>query len=435
MLFIASAFIQSAYYGANFVAQDLEKRDHPELNTKDINSRAVSWLALVQTVESIINFLFQPIWGKLTDKYLHHKTLCCIWIGVSAFCLIPYLSMTRSMIWVMFTLSGIFNVQLTNCISLVSDMVESEGIGLFLGFVALTYGIAQFCGPQIFDLIQSEESLSLAFLISCFGCALCAVLVLFIPKSDNYINKHRNKSTHISSDNDGDQVDAPWWSQFNIIASFKILCSNHGNSCVALVTFCYSYVTSSIAIVVFYYASDSGFDDSSISWLYSVFAIATLMAQLAMTTILEKLGFAKLLCVFMLMQSIFAFLCIIVTHANILSIALLMIFISGLGFCAGILYVACYTFISQVFSLKQYRSKQAEGLSAFSSVMVLANIAGQQVSSNMYSLNRFLPFIICSIVALVGFVVALVYKQKFFEVDYQLLQSINVEENDCEGQK
>lgn len=141
-------------------------------------------LGLLVAVFSFMQFLFAPIWGRLSDK-IGRKPL--ITIGLFGFAIAEFLFAFATGLWMLFLsriLAGTFGSALMpTAMAYVSDVTTEEKRGQGMGMLGAAMGLGIVVGPGIGGWL-AEFDLSYPFLFAGIAATIAGVLsIIILPES------------------------------------------------------------------------------------------------------------------------------------------------------------------------------------------------------------------------------------------------------------
>ncbi|KIL45593.1 tetracycline resistance MFS efflux pump [Jeotgalibacillus soli] len=141
-------------------------------------------LGFLVAVFAFMQFLFAPIWGRLSDK-IGRKPL--ITIGLIGFAIAEFIFAFATGLWMLFIsriLAGIFGSALMpTAMAYVSDVTDDKSRGQGMGILGAAMGLGIVVGPGIGGWL-AEFDLSYPFLFAGIAASLAAVVSTFLlPES------------------------------------------------------------------------------------------------------------------------------------------------------------------------------------------------------------------------------------------------------------
>jgi DHA1 family multidrug resistance protein-like MFS transporter len=143
-----------------------------------------SELGLLIAVSALLEFIFGPVWGSVSDRIGRKPVLS---IGMVGYALSTFLFGISTQLWMLFAsraISGILSsATITAAMAYVSDTTSEEDRGGGMGNLGAAMALGIILGPGVGGLLAGE-SLSLPFFIAS-GLAVVSLLliVLLLPES------------------------------------------------------------------------------------------------------------------------------------------------------------------------------------------------------------------------------------------------------------
>lgn len=137
-------------------------------------------LGLILTSYAGMQFLFSPLWGKLSDKIGRKNVLLMTMSGAILGMLI--LAMAPSLLWLFVgrIVAGIFGANISVATAYVTDITTEENRAKGMGLIGAAFGIGFILGPALGGLLASHENYAIPFY---FAAALGLLNVLYASRS------------------------------------------------------------------------------------------------------------------------------------------------------------------------------------------------------------------------------------------------------------
>ncbi len=139
-------------------------------------------LGLLMGVYSVMQLLFAPMWGRISDR-IGRKPV--IMIGIAGLALSFFLMAVSSQLWMLFAarmIGGILSsANMPTVMAYVADITSEEDRGKGMGIIGAAVGLGFIFGPAIGGVF-SKESLSTPFYIAGASSVITFILVLFVLK-------------------------------------------------------------------------------------------------------------------------------------------------------------------------------------------------------------------------------------------------------------
>ncbi len=141
-------------------------------------------LGLLLASYGVMQLIFAPVWGSLSDRYGRKPILLIGMMGLSSSMILFGFSTKLWMLYVAQMLSGALSCAMFPVsMAYVSDISESQDRGGAMGKVGAAVGLGMILGPG-FGGMLAGQSLSRPFFIAAAFCALTCFIILFgLPES------------------------------------------------------------------------------------------------------------------------------------------------------------------------------------------------------------------------------------------------------------
>lgn len=341
-------------------------------------------MGLLMAIYSVMQFLFSPMWGKLSDRFGRKPILMMGVFGNAATMLFLGLS---SQLWMMFTaraLAGVLSsATLPTAMAYISDSTDKKNRGGGMGVVGAAMGLGMVLGPGVGGLM-SNISLVAPFILATVLSLLAMVAIWFLlPES----LAPENRETNIKLT--GPQLGIMWEAlsgpiAFLLIAAFMI-----------------SFAMTNFEGIYAYYAKERySYDPHTIGIILTAVGLVSSMAQGALTGIAtRRFGEVNVVKV-CLVASAGGFLLMITANTLITVILTTSIFVLG----NAMLRPAVSSLISQ-------RTIQGQGIAMGlnNAYMSLGRVIGPLWAGGIIDINLSFPFITGAAIMMLGFIASLVY--------------------------
>ncbi len=188
-------------------------------------------VGLIAMIYPIMNFLFAPLWGTLSDRY-GRRPIMLVSILITA---VAYFVFSQStVLWILFIsrmLSGIGSANISVAQAYISDVTSPEERTKSLGFLGAAFGIGFIMGPPLGGWLKSISAAGTVAWVGYVACAMCmlnaAMAYFLLPES----LKHKRKNqafnfrvvTGIAAELKKPMVGQLLWINFIFIAAFMLM--------------------------------------------------------------------------------------------------------------------------------------------------------------------------------------------------------------------
>ncbi|GAB2568973.1 MFS transporter [Gracilibacillus alcaliphilus] len=139
-------------------------------------------LGLLMATYSVMQFLFAPMWGRISDKIGRKPVLL---IGIAGLAISFFLLGLASQLWMLFAariIGGMLSAaNMPTVTAYVADITSEEDRGKGMGIIGAAVGLGFIFGPAIGGVF-SATNLALPFFLSGISSLLTFFLVLFVLK-------------------------------------------------------------------------------------------------------------------------------------------------------------------------------------------------------------------------------------------------------------
>jgi MFS transporter, DHA1 family, multidrug resistance protein len=139
-------------------------------------------LGLLMAVYSLMQLLFAPMWGRISDRFGRKPVMM---IGIFGLALSFFLMGLSTELWMLFAarvVGGILSsANMPTVMAYVADITSEEDRGKGMGIIGASVGLGFIFGPAIGGIF-SEQSLHMPFYIAGVSALLTFFLVMFVLK-------------------------------------------------------------------------------------------------------------------------------------------------------------------------------------------------------------------------------------------------------------
>lgn len=139
-------------------------------------------LGLLMAVYSLMQLIFAPMWGRLSDKIGRKPVMM---IGIAGLALSFFIQAISTQLWMLFAariIGGILSsANMPTAMAYVADITTEENRGKGMGIVGAAVGLGFVFGPAVGGIF-SKHSLSMPFYLAGASSLITLILVAFILK-------------------------------------------------------------------------------------------------------------------------------------------------------------------------------------------------------------------------------------------------------------
>ncbi|MBS4211173.1 MFS transporter [Neobacillus rhizophilus] len=143
-------------------------------------------LGLLMAVYSLMQLIFAPMWGRLSDRIGRKPVMM---IGITGLALSFFIQAISTELWMLFVariLGGILSsANMPTAMAYVADITTEENRGKGMGIIGAAVGLGFVFGPAVGGIF-SKFSLSMPFFLASGSAAITLVLVFFLLKESKH---------------------------------------------------------------------------------------------------------------------------------------------------------------------------------------------------------------------------------------------------------
>ncbi|GAA0309396.1 multidrug resistance protein [Gracilibacillus halotolerans] len=338
-------------------------------------------LGLLMSVYSLMQFIFSPMWGRISDRIGRKPVLM---IGITGLSLSFFMMAFSSHLWMLFAariIGGFLSAaNMPTVMAYVADVTTKEDRGKGMGIVGAAVGLGFVFGPAIGGIF-SKTSLSMPFLIAGFSSLVTLLFVVFILKETKKTTEATTKKRK------------------SLFASLK--------QPIAPLYVLQWFVSISLAgleATFAYYADDrAGLGTVELGYIFMIMGVAGAIVQGGFVGIMTKrLGEGMVIKIGIIVSAIgFA----LILTVDSFTTAAIYLTIFGLG--NGLIRPAVSALLT-----KEATSGYGEITGVLSSFDSLGRIIGPSLGGLLYGLSIFLPYISGIVLSIFALVIYYMYQKR-----------------------
>jgi MFS transporter, DHA1 family, multidrug resistance protein len=338
-------------------------------------------LGLLMAVYSLMQFIFAPMWGRLSDRIGRKPVMM---IGIAGLALSFFIQAISTQLWMLFAariIGGLLSsANMPTAMAYVADITTEENRGKGMGIVGAAVGLGFVFGPAVGGIF-SKNSLSLPFYIAAVSSLITLVLVGILLKE--------------SKQNKGESAEQKQsvWKAFTPDVSVLFF-----------VQLLISLSLSGLEATFAYFAAEkAGLDSTQLGYIFMIMGFAGAMVQGGLVgRWTKKYGESAVIQGGMIVSAIgFA----LILFVNSFTTAAIFLTIFGIG--NGVIRPSVSSLLTKVSTAGHGSSTGL--LSSFDS---LGRIIGPVFGGLLYSIALGLPYISGAILTVVAFVLFLGFRAK-----------------------
>ena len=353
-------------------------------------------MGILMAVFSLMQFIFSPFWGDLSDRYGRKPILILGTLGNGLTMIGFGLSSSLWTLYLFRALGGILSsATLPTAMAFIGDSTSERERGGGMGVVGAAMGVGMVLGPGIGG-IMGGKSLQAPFFLSAALSILAMVLIwFFLPES-----LHADKRTTGVGGFRGPQFKAMWLALFGPISFLFVLAFLHNFA-----------LTNFEGIFAYYAEARFGYESQTIGFILTIVGLTSAIVQGVLTGVATRKWGDVAVVKVSLFASIFGFL-LMLTAYNLSTVVLMTsLFILS----NAMLRPAVSSLIS-----KRADTGQGVAMGLNNAFMSLGRVVGPLWAGAALDLNINFPFMTGALVMLIGFVASIFYLSSKAELSENL---------------
>ena len=376
-------------------------------------------IGLIAAIFSIMQFIFSPLWGKLSDK-IGRRPVMLISIFITALSYLVF-SQASTIPLLIFArgLSGIGSANIAAAQAYITDVTDSKNRSGAMGMMGAAFGIGFIIGPLIGGLLKHNYGIQMVGYVSSALITIDFILAIFLlPESNRNAEKMKfgflKKRT---ADSEPRRSASLFFGQKTkeYVDGLQVVFSSRPLALLMIANFIYTLAivnmqVASILLWKEYFAAS----DQQIGYIFAYVGIWSVVVQGGLISkLIKKLGEHKLFLWGHLFTIIGVFFVPFAPQTSLFSIGLVILFF----FAIGTSLVAPINL--SMISLYSYKEKQGQILGLSQSVNSFARIMGPFSGSILYGMNFHAPYIFAGFLTVIGAIIAFnMFKYKIDALDH-----------------
>lgn len=340
-------------------------------------------LGWLMAVYSLMQLLFAPMWGRISDRIGRKPVIA---IGIAGLSLSFFITALSTELWMLFAariIGGLLSsANMPTVMAYVADITSEENRGKGMGIIGAATGLGFIFGPAIGGMF-SKMSLTMPFYIAGTVSALTLILVLAILK-ESLTEENRNQHARNK---------ASMWSAFSGSVSILFL----------LQLFISLSLSGLEATFAYFAAKRAGLGTVQLGYIFMIMGLASAIVQGGLIGRLTKRFGEGTVIQGGIIVSAIGFASILLV--NSFSTAALFLTIFGVG--NGVIRPTVSALIT-----KKSMTGHGSSTGLLSSFDSLGRIIGPPLGGWLFSVQAGLPYISGAILSIIAFVLYRVYAIK-----------------------
>ena len=345
-------------------------------------------MGMLMAVFSLMQFIFSPFWGDLSDRYGRKPLLLMGTLGNGLTMIGFGLSTNLEMLYIFRALGGILSsATLPTAMAFIGDSTEEHERGGGMGIVGAAMGVGMVLGPGIGGMMGGRSLQAPFFLSAALSILAMALIWFFLPES-----LPAEKRTSSVKGFRGPQFRAMWTALFGPIGFLFVLAFLHNFA-----------MTNFEGIYAYYAEARYGYTAQTIGIILTVIGLVSAVVQGVLTGIATRKWGDVAVVKVSLFASIFGFL-LMLTATNLVTVILMTsLFILS----NAMLRPAVSSLIS-----KRAHSGQGVAMGLNNAFMSLGRVIGPVWAGVALDMNINFPFMTGATIMLIGFMTSLYFLKK-----------------------
>ena len=340
-------------------------------------------LGLLMAVYSLMQLIFAPIWGRLSDRIGRKPVMM---IGIAGLALSFFIQAMATELWMLFAariIGGLLSsANMPTAMAYVADITTPENRGKGMGIIGAAVGLGFVFGPAIGGIF-SKSSMSMPFYLAGFSSILTLILVFFLLKETLQKNSEKASAEKKQS----------LWQSFSGPSSVLFI----------LQLFISLSLSGLEATFAYFAAKKAGLNATDLGYIFMIMGFAGAMVQGGlMGKLTKKYGEGNVIQGGIIVSAIGFGLILLVD-----SFATAAIFLTIFGIGNGVIRPSVSSLLT-----KTTTAGHGSATGLLSSFDSLGRIVGPPLGGWLFSLSIGLPYISGVIISVLAFVLYQVYRSK-----------------------
>ena len=363
-------------------------------------------IGLIAAIFSIMQFIFSPIWGKLSDK-IGRRPVMLISIFITA---ISYLMLAQAATIPLLIfargLSGTGSANIAAAQAYITDVTDSKSRSGAMGMIGAAFGIGFIIGPVVGGMLKHNYGIEMVGYVAATLIFIDFVLAIFLlPESNKSALKISTFFLKKSHDNGT--------AKQSVLASLaqktqeygeglKLVFSSRPLALLMIANFIYTVAIVNMQLAsILLWKEYFGASDQQIGYIFAYVGIWSVVVQGGLIgKLIKKFGEHKLFLWGHIFTFVGVFFVPFAPQSSLFSLGLVILFF----FAIGTSLVAPINL--SMISLYSYKQQQGQIMGLSQSVNSFARIMGPFSGSILYGMNFHAPYIVAGALTIVGAIIA-----------------------------
>lgn len=366
-------------------------------------------IGLIAAIFSIMQFIFSPVWGKLSDKIGRRPVMLSSILLTSLSYLMFAQATTLPLLILARALAGVGSANVSAAQAYITDVTDAKGRSGAMGMMGAAFGIGFIVGPLLGGVLMHNYGIAVVGYVASLLIAIDFILaIFFLPESNkaaipftHLLKGNENKGTRHGKKQSFGTTLATKVQEYN--EHFRTTFSSRPLALLMVANFIYTLAivnmqTASILLWKEYFKAS----DEQIGYLFAYVGIWSVVVQGGLIgKLTKKVGEHNIFLWGHLFTFFGVFFMPFLPSYSLFSMGLTVLFF----FAIGTSLVAPINL--SMISLYSYNQQQGQIMGLSQSVNAFARILGPFSGSILYGMSFHAPYIVAGILTLVGAVIAL----------------------------
>jgi multidrug resistance protein len=364
-------------------------------------------IGLIAAIFSIMQFIFSPLWGKLSDK-IGRRPVMLISIFITALSYLVF-SQASTIPLLIFArgLSGIGSANIAAAQAYITDVTDSKSRSGAMGMIGAAFGIGFIIGPLIGGLLKHNYGIQMVGYVSAALIAFDFILAIFLLPESNTNAKKIKFDFSKKREGEGGTRQSPLVFLGEKAREYgdglKLVFQSRPLALLMIANYVYTFAIVNMQVAsILLWKEYFRATDEQIGYIFAYVGIWSVVVQGGLIgKLIKKVGEHKLFLWGHLFTFVGVFFVPFAPRDSLFSLGLFILFF----FAIGTSLVSPINF--SMISLYSYKQQQGQILGLSQSVNSFARIMGPFSGSILYGMNFHAPYIVAGALTILGTVIAI----------------------------
>ncbi len=364
-------------------------------------------IGLIAAIFSIMQFIFSPIWGKLSDN-IGRRPVMLISIFLTALSYVMLAQATTIPLLIFARgLSGMGSANIAAAQAYITDVTDSKSRSGAMGMIGAAFGIGFIIGPVVGGVLKHNYGIEMVGYVAASLILIDFVLAIFLLPESNK-NAQKISFAFLKRSPDNGEPKQPLLTSLAqktqaYSESVRLVFSSRPLALLMIVNFIYTIAIVNMQLAsILLWKEYFGATDQQIGYIFAYVGVWSVVVQGGLIgKLIKKFGEHNLFLWGHVFTFIGVFFVPFAPQNSLFSIGLVILFF----FAIGTSLVAPINL--SMISLYSYKQKQGQIMGLSQSVNSFARIMGPFSGSILYGMNFHAPYIVAGALTVVGAIIAL----------------------------